>query len=100
MPVRDGAGRPVCAVSVVSHTSRHSAGSLREAVLPRLRETVAAMEDALSRPNAAPAPSPGGASPATWTRASKQELGPEFVESLARGLTVLTAFGEGRANSP
>ncbi|WP_326571113.1 helix-turn-helix domain-containing protein [Actinacidiphila glaucinigra] len=96
VPVRDGAGRPVCAVSVVSHTSRHSAGSLREAVLPRLRETVAAMEDALSRPAGAPAPSPVGASPATWTRASKQELGPEFVESLARGLTVLTAFGEGR----
>ncbi|MFF3253357.1 IclR family transcriptional regulator C-terminal domain-containing protein [Actinacidiphila glaucinigra] len=100
VPVRDGAGRPVCAVSVVSHTSRHSAGSLREAVLPRLRETVAAMEDALSRPAAAPAPSPGGASPATWTRASKQELGPEFVESLARGLTVLTAFGEGRGELP
>jgi IclR family pca regulon transcriptional regulator len=34
---------------------------------------------------------------ATWTGASKQELGREFVESLARGLTVLTAFGEGRA---
>ncbi|MDX3093251.1 IclR family transcriptional regulator C-terminal domain-containing protein [Streptomyces sp. ME19-03-3] len=106
VPVRDGAGRPVCAVSVVSHTSRHSADSLREAVLPRLRETVAAMEDALSRPTDAPspadAPSPvrPGASPAIWTRASKQELGPEFVESLARGLAVLTAFGEGRGELP
>lgn len=100
VPVRDTAGEPVCAVSVVSHTSRHSAESLREAVLPRLRETVAAMEEALSRPCAAPAPSPAGASPAEWTRASKQELGPEFVESLARGLAVLTAFGEGRAELP
>ncbi|MET9877476.1 IclR family transcriptional regulator C-terminal domain-containing protein [Actinacidiphila glaucinigra] len=100
VPVRDGAGRPVCAVSVVSHTSRHSAASLREAVLPRLRETVTAMEDALARPAGAPAPSPAGAPPATWTRASKQELGPEFVESLARGLTVLTAFGEGRGELP
>jgi IclR family transcriptional regulator, pca regulon regulatory protein len=34
---------------------------------------------------------------AGWTAASKQELGREFVESLARGLTVLTAFGAGRA---
>jgi IclR family pca regulon transcriptional regulator len=100
VPVRDAAGLPVCAVSVVSHTSRHSAESLREAVLPRLRETVTAMEEALSRPPASPAPSPAGASPAAWTRASKQELGPEFVESLARGLAVLTAFGEGRAELP
>ncbi|WP_199579801.1 helix-turn-helix domain-containing protein, partial [Streptomyces sp. CRB46] len=33
---------------------------------------------------------------ATWTGASKQELGRDFVESLARGLTVLTAFDENR----
>jgi len=48
----------------------------------------------------APEAESGAAPPsglATWTGASKQELGREFVESLARGLTVLTAFGEGRA---
>ncbi|WP_328460710.1 IclR family transcriptional regulator domain-containing protein [Streptomyces sp. NBC_00448] len=124
MPVRDGSGRAVCAVSVVSHTSRHSARSLGEAVLPRLRTTVAAMEAALSGtaeagegaeaggpaepaeqavrggPAAPAAPPPDGPAPyspapAAWTRASKQELGPEFVESLARGLTVLTAFDRG-----
>lgn len=33
-------------------------------------------------------------------RASKQELGPEFVESMARGLITLTAFGAGRAELP
>uniref|UniRef100_UPI004040147F IclR family transcriptional regulator domain-containing protein n=1 Tax=Streptomyces sp. f51 TaxID=1827742 RepID=UPI004040147F len=33
---------------------------------------------------------------ADWSGASEQELGREFVESLARGLTVITAFGEGR----
>ncbi|MFI9583550.1 IclR family transcriptional regulator C-terminal domain-containing protein [Streptomyces sp. NPDC052236] len=105
MPVRDERGRQVCAVSVVSHTSRHSAESLRQAVLPRLRKAVTGMEQALAA--AAPAadvppasPAPAAASPASWTRASKQELGPEFVESLARGLTVLTAFGEGRAELP
>ncbi|MEW1864400.1 IclR family transcriptional regulator C-terminal domain-containing protein [Streptomyces sp. NPDC088194] len=183
MPVRDGSGRAVCAVSVVSHTSRHSARSLGKAVLPRLRTTVAAMEAALSgtaeagegteagglsksteagalsgdakagalsgdaeagalsegtkadalsegteagalsgnaasggpaeqaeqavrggpaEPAAPPpdgpapdGPAPESPAPAAWTRASKQELGPEFVESLARGLTVLTAFDRG-----
>jgi IclR family pca regulon transcriptional regulator len=95
VPVRDRGGRVACVVSVVSHTSRHSAQSLRETMLPRLRATVHAMErdlrDAPARPPAAPA------GLATWTGASKQELGREFVESLARGLTVITAFGEGRA---
>ncbi|MFJ4846865.1 MULTISPECIES: IclR family transcriptional regulator C-terminal domain-containing protein [unclassified Streptomyces] len=99
VPVRDPAGTTICAVSVVSHTSRHSADSLRAAVLPRLRATVAAMERALAAPAGPPAAASGPV-PAAWTRASKQELGPEFVESLARGLAVLTAFGEGRSALP
>lgn len=104
MPVRDPAGGRVCAVSVVSHTSRHSARSLRAAVTPGLRETVAAMERVLAQAPTAPAaarePDRGSRSPASWSRASKQELGPDFVESLARGLTVLTAFGQDRAELP
>lgn len=101
VPVRDDEGRPVCAVSVISHTSRHSAESLRDAVLPRLYETVAAMTDTLSAAASqseltTDAPSPAAAR----VRASKEELGPEFVESLARGLTVLTAFGAGRPELP
>ncbi|MHC3474321.1 IclR family transcriptional regulator domain-containing protein [Streptomyces sp. 7R007] len=97
VPVRDpGTGRIACVANVVSHTSRHSAADLRDTLLPRLRAAVARMEEELRHappPEAAPAPS----GLATWTGASKQELGREFVESLARGLTVLTAFGEGRA---
>ncbi|WP_438817596.1 IclR family transcriptional regulator domain-containing protein [Streptomyces finlayi] len=95
LPVRDADGRPVCAVSVVSHTSRHSAASLRKAVLPRLRATVARMEREL-REAPAEEPATSVAPLASWTGASKQELGAGFVESLARGLTVLTAFGAGR----
>ncbi|MCX4881417.1 IclR family transcriptional regulator C-terminal domain-containing protein [Streptomyces sp. NBC_00847] len=97
VPVRDPrTGRTACAVSVVSHTSRHTATGLRDTLLPRLRAAVRAMEDDLREaPPAEPAAAPSGL--ATWTGASKQELGREFVESLARGLTVLTAFGEGRA---
>ncbi|GGU00966.1 IclR family transcriptional regulator domain-containing protein [Streptomyces violascens] len=94
-PLRDPAGTPVCALSVVSHTSRHSAESLRKAVLPRLRAAATAMEAELARDRAPAAATPHAL--ATWTSASKQELGSEFVESLARGLTVLTAFGTGRA---
>ncbi|MFJ5801973.1 IclR family transcriptional regulator domain-containing protein [Streptomyces decoyicus] len=105
MPVRDTAGRPVCALSVVSHTSRLSAAELPDAVLPRLRETVSAMEYALTLPREAAsvpdtAPGPSHPAHATWMRASKQELGPEFVESMARGLITLTAFGAGRAELP
>ncbi|AJE41141.1 IclR family transcriptional regulator domain-containing protein [Streptomyces nodosus] len=99
MPVRHNGGRIACVVTVVSHTSRHSADGLRRALLPRLRTAVTAMERELrdspdTGPAAAPAPLSGLA---TWTGASKQELGREFVESLARGLTVITSFGEGRS---
>jgi IclR family pca regulon transcriptional regulator len=101
MPVRE-AGRIACVVSVVSHTSRHTAADLRDTLLPRLREAVAAMErelrEAQHAESATPTPrttaAPSGL--AVWTGASKQELGREFIESLARGLTVITAFGEGR----
>ncbi|WP_328427055.1 IclR family transcriptional regulator domain-containing protein [Streptomyces sp. NBC_00443] len=100
VPVRDprAGGRIACVANVVSHTSRHTATDLRDTLLPRLRATVAKMEQELRE-----APQPQGqrgsapAGLAAWTGASKQELGREFVESLARGLTVLTAFGEGRA---
>ncbi|MFF3978610.1 IclR family transcriptional regulator C-terminal domain-containing protein [Streptomyces sp. NPDC001828] len=100
VPLRDPAGLPLCALSVVSHTSRHSATSLREAVLPRLRAAATAMESALAGPPGAAGPAgshPPELALAAWTSTSKQELGAEFVESLARGLTVITAFGPGRA---
>ncbi|MCX4575585.1 helix-turn-helix domain-containing protein [Streptomyces sp. NBC_01571] len=97
MPVRE-AGRIACVVSVVSHTSRHTAADLRDTLLPRLRAAVAAMERELSEvPPAAPAAPAAPSGLAVWTGASKQELGRDFIESLARGLTVITAFGEGRS---
>ncbi|MFF3585832.1 IclR family transcriptional regulator C-terminal domain-containing protein [Streptomyces sp. NPDC002387] len=95
MPVRKADGRIACVVSVVSHTSRHSADDLHGTLLPRLRSAVAAMERELHEAPPAAPDAPSGL--ATWTGASKQELGREFVESLARGLTVITSFGEGRA---
>ncbi|MFD4877486.1 IclR family transcriptional regulator C-terminal domain-containing protein [Streptomyces sp. NPDC058420] len=100
VPVRDPrTGTIACVASVVSHTSRHTADDLRNSLLPRLRSAVRTMEEDLAEDlREAPhgeSPAPSGL--ATWTGASKQELGREFVESLARGLTVLTAFGEDRA---
>ncbi len=99
VPVRDPrTGRIACVANVVSHTSRHTAADLRDTLLERLRATVSRMEDDLRTappPEPEPAPEPSGL--AAWTGASKQRLGREFVESLARGLTVLTAFGEGRS---
>ncbi|MEU2622493.1 IclR family transcriptional regulator C-terminal domain-containing protein [Streptomyces sp. NPDC007157] len=97
VPVRDPAtGRVACVASVVSHTSRHTAAELRTALLPRLRTAVTAMEREL-REAAPPRPGPPPSGLAGWTTASKHELGRDFVESLARGLTILTAFGEGRS---
>ncbi|MEU1530397.1 IclR family transcriptional regulator domain-containing protein [Streptomyces fagopyri] len=97
MPVRE-AGRIACVVSVVSHTSRHTAADLRDTLLPRLRAAVTAMERELGEtPPDAPAVAATPSGLAVWTGACKQELGREFVESLARGLMVITAFGEGRS---
>lgn len=95
VPVRSPGGEVACLVSVVSHTSRHTATSLRESLLTRVRAAAAAMERDLRQAPPATAPEPP-APLAAWTGASKQELGREFNESLARGLTVLAAFGEGR----
>ncbi|MFF0435318.1 IclR family transcriptional regulator C-terminal domain-containing protein [Streptomyces sp. NPDC004327] len=95
VPVRGADGRIACVLSAVSHTSRHDAASLRTALLPRLRAAADAMARELRDAPAAEPAAPSGL--AAWTGASKQELGREFVESLARGLTVITAFGTGRA---
>ncbi|WP_329572011.1 IclR family transcriptional regulator domain-containing protein [Streptomyces sp. NBC_01361] len=109
VPVRGPGGDIACVVSVVSHTSRHTAASLREAMLGRLRAAVTEMEEALREPAPdGPAPGPGPDAPAptgaqakgpdaAWAAEAKQRLGRDFVESLARGLAVLTAFGAGRA---
>ncbi|MFD7507438.1 IclR family transcriptional regulator C-terminal domain-containing protein [Streptomyces sp. NPDC059850] len=116
VPVRDASGRTVCAVNVVSHTSRHDAASLRAAVLGPLCAEVPAMEAALAAPPARgrpPGRGPGasgagdgsgpsgraGADPAAVpaaedpARVAKRELGAGYLQSLARGLTVLRALG-------
>ncbi|MET9436624.1 IclR family transcriptional regulator C-terminal domain-containing protein [Streptomyces sp. NPDC006551] len=101
LPVRGADGAVACVASVVSHTSRHSAESLRDAMLPRLRSAVTAWEELLRQaPPPREEPPLPAAGLAAWTHASKQELGRGFIESLARGLTVLTAFGEGRGALP
>ncbi|MFI7385156.1 helix-turn-helix domain-containing protein [Streptomyces sp. NPDC049813] len=58
-PVRGPAGGVVCAVSVVSHTSRHGVSSLRDAVRGPLVECVAAMEEVLAAPPQATGLRPG-----------------------------------------
>ncbi|MFI7707719.1 IclR family transcriptional regulator C-terminal domain-containing protein [Nonomuraea sp. NPDC049480] len=105
VPVRDRDGEPVCAVSVVSHTSRHTAAGLREHALPRLLETVAEMESALARRASGPghdaavarrdaAPESRQAAAAEdLSRAAKKELGAGYLQSLARGLAVMVALG-------
>ncbi|MFD8207870.1 IclR family transcriptional regulator C-terminal domain-containing protein [Streptomyces sp. NPDC059695] len=97
LPVRGPDGAVVCAVSVVSHTSRHSSASLAEQALPPLRRAVTAMEGALEGATAVTATDGApGASPAASAPGLKEELGSGFLQSLARGLDVLRAFGSVR----
>ncbi|WPO73316.1 IclR family transcriptional regulator C-terminal domain-containing protein [Streptomyces sp. KN37] len=96
VPVRDAAGRVRYALSAVSHTSRHTAQGLAAAVLPRLRaeaEQLAGLSGTDAPPDA------DGRAPAreaTDPAAAKDELGPGFLQSLARGLAVLRALGGAR----
>ncbi|MEV0119548.1 IclR family transcriptional regulator C-terminal domain-containing protein [Streptomyces sp. NPDC050844] len=98
VPVRDAAGRVRYALSAVSHTSRHTAQGLAELVLPRLREEAAHLE---ALPTA-PSPYEKGELTPDQTQTqtqtletadAKAELGPGFLQSLARGLAVLRALG-------
>jgi IclR family transcriptional regulator, pca regulon regulatory protein len=116
VPIREaGGGRVVCALSVVSHTSRHTAESLRDHALPRMQETAQAMEAALAKagPHGDPrSPRAGRESacdhahsyrlttPASGIDDAKQDLGPQYLRSLARGLAVLTALGGRRGGMP
>ena len=104
VPVRDAAGRARYALSAVSHTSRHTARGLAELVLPRLWEEAAHLE---SLPTAQ---LPGDHVDVTQPHpqeelrpherpdAAKAELGPDFLQSLARGLGVLRALGRARGD--
>jgi IclR family pca regulon transcriptional regulator len=79
VPVRGDDGAVRGALSAVSHTSRHTAQGLADAVLPTLREEAARLA-------AADGPVPE-ARPAT-----RPVTGPVVLQSLARGLAVLRAL--------
>ncbi|MCK2242851.1 MULTISPECIES: helix-turn-helix domain-containing protein [unclassified Crossiella] len=87
VPVR-GRGQ-LGAVSVLSHTSRHTPDSLLATVLPPLRAAVREMEAVLAQPEP-PVELPTAAVPS-----AKNELGMEFLAALSRGLAVLAAFRVG-----
>lgn len=97
VPVRDAAGRARYALSAVSHTSRHTARGLAELVLPRLREEAAYLK---TLPTATSPYEAGELMPGqpVDTVDAKAELGPEFLQSLARGLAVLRALGRARGD--
>jgi IclR family pca regulon transcriptional regulator len=109
VPVFDEAGAAVCALSVVSHTSRQTVASLREATLPMLLAAAEAMSDRLARAAGSPdggvnqgtksAEPVGDADAAELTEdptaAAKGQYGPEYLQSLARGISVLSVLGEG-----
>ncbi|MFJ9128199.1 helix-turn-helix domain-containing protein [Streptomyces sp. NPDC102340] len=89
VPVRGPDGSVVCAVSVVSHTSRHAAGELAGAVRGALEKSVRSMESALAATSYASGRRPG---PRGLSSKSGADIALAPIVSLARGLTVLTAF--------
>jgi IclR family pca regulon transcriptional regulator len=91
VPIRYPGGTVACALSVVSHTSRHSTESLRLQALPAMLDCAARMEAALLEPPTGPAPTDGVI--LDRSRAAKDRLGPEFLQSLDRGLAVLHTLG-------
>lgn len=100
VPVRDAVGRARYALSAVSHTSRHTAQGLAELVLPRLRKEAALLEG-LPTAQAAYGDTELTADQgpeAADTADAKAELGPGFLQSLARGLIVLRALGRARGD--
>jgi IclR family pca regulon transcriptional regulator len=131
VPVRDASGTTVCALTVASHTSRHTAAGLRDHALPSLLKTAGEMETALAEPVASRDPVASGvrvppSRPDTSavsgerlrqsqpvvsagrgsslpvvvgvdaSRATKEELGAGYLQSLARGLAVLVSLGSAR----
>lgn len=91
VPIRRPDGTIACALSVVSHTSRHSTESLRLQALPAMLDCAARMETALAEPSAFP--SRADSVILDRSRAAKDQLGPEFLQSLDRGLAVLHTLG-------
>ncbi|MFD1538548.1 IclR family transcriptional regulator domain-containing protein [Nonomuraea guangzhouensis] len=98
VPVRDASGTTICALTVASHTSRHTAAGLRDHALPSLLKTAGQMETALADPVASVGP--GSPLPIVVgvdaSRATKEELGAGYLQSLARGLAVLVSLGSAR----
>ncbi|MFG1709616.1 IclR family transcriptional regulator C-terminal domain-containing protein [Nonomuraea sp. M3C6] len=90
LPVRGPDGKAICALSVVSHTSRHTITGLAAHALPRMRETVTRMEPALTglAPALEPVGSGGDAARVTG-----------HLQSLARGLAVLVSLGSARGGA-
>lgn len=102
VPVLDAEGEPVCALSVVSHTSRASIDSLRETALGPALDVAARMSEQLATATAtaaAPAAQAAGAEaapPSDPTAAAKEQFGPGYLQSLARGISVLSVLGADR----
>lgn len=100
LPIHKPGGCAACALSVVSHSSRHSARSLAEHALPAMQETAAVMESALADASRgvggrrASAPETAGLVVADSERLAglKEEHGADFLQSLARGLAVMAAM--------
>jgi IclR family transcriptional regulator, pca regulon regulatory protein len=89
VPIHDRHGRVVGAVNVDAQASRWSVEALRSSVLPLLLEAAAAIDRELANGEEAP---PRRPVPSLSPESQPTERGPDFVQSLERGLAVIRTF--------
>jgi len=87
VPLRDPGGNVVAAVNLALHASRWQLQAIRRKLVPRLRETAAAVESDLQAAAAEPSPAKTDAG-----RTPAGEHDGDFIQSLERGLAVIRAF--------
>lgn len=99
VPVRGPAGEVVAALNISAHASRTSSQVLEDEVLPLLQKAAAAVEAELRLAEPGPTPPEGGElasgmpSPAGALGVDRPRP-KDAVQSLERGLAILTAFDE------
>ena len=92
VPLRDPEGRIVAALNIAAHASRVDAEVLEVDFLPLLQSAARRTEAALW-PTSGAAPDRSVMAPATATR--PQVRPSDVIQSVERGLSILTAFDEG-----
>lgn len=95
VPLRDPEGRIVAALNIAAHATRVDAEALEKDFVPLLQAAAQGTAAALWPPSGAVPPGAAALAPATATRSMARPS--DVIQSVERGLSILTAFDEGHA---